>query len=275
MDDDFLARIVERLKGVRGVAAVVLGGSRGRGMPRPDSDYDVGIYVDSPETFDIAALNRVAQNLDDEHRADLCTPIGGWGPWVTGGGWLVINGEHVDFIYRELPRVRRVMDDCRAGKIEIGHQPGHPFGFVSAVYMGEVATCQLLWDRDGALAALKAETRPYPAVLKRTLMATRWEAGFCAAIAEKPARRGDLNYIGGALFRGAMCLALALFGLNEQWWLNEKGAVELASSFELCPPRFAERVSEMFTLVGTDALRAVALLTELDREVAALCDEQA
>jgi hypothetical protein len=278
MGDDFLAGfagIVEQLSGVRGVEAVVLGGSRGRGTHSPDSDYDVGIYFDSPETFDIARLNGIAQSLDDEHRAGLCTPVGGWGPWVNGGGWLLIKGAHVDFIYRELPRIQRVVDDCLAGKIEVGYQPGHPFGFVSAIYMGEIATCRLLWDRQGELAALKAKTQPYPPALKRALMAMGWEAGFCAAIAEKPAKRGDLNYVAGALFRGATCLALALFGLNEQWWLNEKGAVELASSFSLCPPRFAERVNEMFTLVGTDAPRAVAMLAELDGEVAALCKASA
>jgi hypothetical protein len=154
-------------------------------------------------------------------------------------------------------------------------QAGHPFGFVSAIYMGEVATCRMLWDKRGELAALKAKTQPYPPALKRALIATGWEAGFCAAIAEKPAQRGDLNYVAGALFRGASCLALALFALNEQWWLNEKGAVELASSFALRPPRFARRVSEMFGLIGVDALRAVAMLNELDREVAALCDAHA
>jgi len=274
MGDDFWAgftEIVDQLSGVRGVSAVVLGGSRGRGTHLPDSDYDIGIYFDSPETLDIAALNGVAQAFDDEHRADLCTPVGGWGPWVVGGGWLRINGEQVDFIYRELPRVRRVLEDCLVGKIEVGYQPGHPFGFVSAIYTGEVATCRSLWARDAELAALKAKTQSYPPALKRTLIARfAWEAGFCAKIAEKSAQRGDLNYVAGALFRGATSLTLALFGLNERWWLNEKGAVEMAASFEVCPSRFAERVREMLTLMGTDAPRAIAMLSELDREVAAL-----
>jgi predicted nucleotidyltransferase len=270
MGNAFISTIAERLRDVPGISAVVLGGSRGRGAARPDSDYDLGIYFDSPDAFDIATLNHVAQDLDDEHRADLCTPIGGWGTWVVGGGWLRVDGAPVDFIYRELPRVQRVMDDCRVGKIEIGRQPGHPFGFVSAIYMGEVATCQLLWDRDGALAALKAQTQPYPPALKRALLDKRWEAAFCTAIAEKPAKRGDLNYVAGALFRGTTCLALALFGLNAQWWLNEKGAVELAGSFPLSPLRFTARVNETMTLIGTDAPRAVAALAELDAEVTGL-----
>jgi hypothetical protein len=274
MDEAFISTIAERLRDVPGISAVVLGGSRGRGAAKPDSDYDLGIYFDSPEAFDIAALNRVAQDLDDEHRAGLCTPIGGWGPWVVGGGWLRVNGAPVDFIYRELPRVQRVMDDCLVGKVEIGSQAGHPFGFLSAIYAGEVATCRVLWDAHGDVQALKAKTQPYPPALKRALLNKRWEAGFCAAIAEKPARRGDLNYVAGVLFRGAACLALALFGLNEQWWLNEKGAVELAGSFPLSPPRFAARVNEMMRLIGADAPSAVAALAELDAEVSALCEAQ-
>jgi predicted nucleotidyltransferase len=272
MDDAFISTIAERLRDVPGISAVVLGGSRGRGTARPDSDYDLGIYFDSPDAFDIATLNRIAQDLDDEHRADLCTPIGGWGLWVVGGGWLRVDGAPVDFIYRELPRVRRVVDDCLVGKVETGSQAGHPFGFVSATYMGEVATCRVLWERDGALAALKSKTQPYPPALKRALLDKRWEAGFCAAIAEKPARRGDLNYVTGALFRGTTSLALALFGLNAQWWLNEKGAVELAGSFLFSPLRFAERVNDMIAVAGVDAPRAVAMLAELDREVTALCE---
>jgi len=268
-----LAEIVDQLSGVRGVCAVVLGGSRGRGTHLPDSDYDIGLYFDSAENLDIAALNRVAQTFDDEQRADLCTPVGGWGPWVVGGGWLFIHDVQVDFIYRELPRVQRVVDDCLVGKIEVAYQPGHPFGFVSAIYIGEVATCRTLWTRDAQLAALKAKTQPYPPALKAALPAKFvWEAGFCAKIAEKSARRGDLNYVAGALFRGVTCLALALFGLNEQWWLNEKGAVEIAAGFELCPPRFAERVRELLTRMGTDAPNAVAMLADLTRDVAVLSD---
>ena len=252
---------------VAGVEAVVLGGSRGRGNARPDSDTDIGIYYDSAATFDIAALNRVAQRIDDAHRSEICTPVGGWGPWVTGGGWLLVNGKQVDFIYRDLPRVARVIDDCIAGKIEIGYQAGHPFGFLSPIYMGEVATCKILCDPHGTLAALKAKTQPYPPALKRALSGMAWEAGFSLSMLPKAIARGDGALLAGHAFRAIMCLTQALFALNEQYCLNEKGSVQLAASFLLCPPRYAERVNEAIALLGTQPDAAHAVLNQLNTDV--------
>jgi hypothetical protein len=271
MEPSLLTTIVARLAPIAGLRGIVLGGSRGRGTARPDSDVDIGLYFESPEAFDIAALNRAARELDDEHREGLCTQVGGWGPWVTGGGWLRIGGQPVDLIYRELPRVARVIDECLAGRITIGYQAGHPFGFPSSIYAGEVATCQVLLDPDGALAKLKSKTRPYPpALAKATIDLLAWEAGFCAAIAEKPARRGDLYYVAGTLFRGASCLTQTLFALNGAWWLNEKGAVALAAALPRCPPRYAERANAVFAAIGTDALAAIAELRALDNDVQSL-----
>ena len=252
---------------VAGVEAAVLGGSRGRGNHKPDSDYDIGIYFDSTETFNIAALNRVAQTWDDEHRENLCTQVGGWGPWVTGGGWLLVNGEHVDFIYRELPRVAQVMDDCIAGKIEIGYQAGHPFGFMSSIYMGEVATSKVMRDPYRKLAALKAKTQPYPPALKRAITGMAWEAGFSLSMFPKTIAREDGAYLAGHAFRAIMCMTQALFALNEQYCLNEKGSVALAGTFKLCPPRYAERVNGAIYLLGTQPAQAHAALVQLDVEV--------
>jgi hypothetical protein len=262
-----LEAIAGEVMQVAGVEAVVLGGSRGRGNHKPDSDYDLGIYFDSSATFDIAALNRVAQTWDDDHRSDICTPVGGWGPWVTGGGWLLVNGEHVDFIYRELPRVARVIDNCIAGKIEIGYQAGHPFGFMSSIYMGEVATSKILRDPQGTLTALKAKTQPYPPALKRYIMGMAWEAGFSLSMFPKTIARSDGACLAGHAFRAIMCLTQALFALNEQYCLNEKGAVPLAATFPLCPPRYSERVNEVITLLGTQPALAQTCLTQLNADV--------
>jgi len=142
MDDPSLIALGERLASVGGVVAVVLGGSRARGTHRPDSDTDLGLYYRGD--LDLAALRALASATADLP-AEVTAP-GGWGPWVNGGAWLTIAGARVDWIYRDLDRVRRIWSDCQAGRYEIGAQPGHPLGYYSHSYAGETAQCRVLAD---------------------------------------------------------------------------------------------------------------------------------
>src|SRR5688572_302493 len=107
--ETLLQKIVEEVKKVEGVKAIVLGGSRARGTHTLASDIDLGIYYHSNSPLDLTELSRVATRLDDEHRKDVITPLGGWGPWINGGGWLKIQSQPVDFLYRDLTRVRAVI----------------------------------------------------------------------------------------------------------------------------------------------------------------------
>ncbi len=45
-EDAMLARFVEALRSVPGLAALVLGGSRSRGAAGPASDHDLGLYYE-------------------------------------------------------------------------------------------------------------------------------------------------------------------------------------------------------------------------------------
>jgi len=78
MVEGLLDEISRELEGIPGIIGIVLGGSRARGTHHEKSDIDIGIYYD--ETLDIGELNKVAAKLDDEHRENLVTQIGGWGP---------------------------------------------------------------------------------------------------------------------------------------------------------------------------------------------------
>jgi predicted nucleotidyltransferase len=81
MEDVSLIDLGRRLASVRGVIAVVLGGSRARGTHRPDSDTDLGLFYRGE--LDIAALRALAAELTGEP-VEVTEP-GGWGPWVNGG----------------------------------------------------------------------------------------------------------------------------------------------------------------------------------------------
>jgi predicted nucleotidyltransferase len=270
--------IVERLRSVDGLVGVVLGGSRARGIHTPTSDIDLGLFYDPAKPPDLAALRQIAAELDDEHRPDLITSLGGWGPWINGGGWLKVRSLPVDFLYRDLAKVTAIIDECCAGRVEIAYQPGHPHGFVTSIYMAEIAHCQLLWDATGALAALKAKTQPYPAALRQATIAKFWwEVGFSLNVAEKATGRGDVSYVGGCCFRAVACLMQTLFALNSQYLMNEKGAVALASAFPLTIPDLQPRIETAFANLTPNPAaldKAVATLRDVAQECAVLVDRQ-
>ncbi|RIK39619.1 MAG: DNA polymerase subunit beta [Chloroflexi bacterium] len=264
--------LVERLRRIDGIAAIVLGGSHAGGHALPTSDLDVGLYYQPNAPIDIAALAAAVTALNDTPRPDLVTPLGGWGPWINGGGWLRIQGQAVDLLYRDLDRVAQVCEACASGQVEMAYQPGHPHGFVSPIYAGEIAVCRPLWDPDGAVAALKARVLPYPLALQRALLDKfGWEMSFALETARKPAARGEVSYVAGCCFRCVACLMQVLFALNKEYLLNEKGAVRRADSLPLRPPRLAERIHSAFAHLASPADAAAALdklgglVAEVDR----------
>ena len=225
----------------------MLGGSRARGTHSETSDIDLGIYYYPASALDLIELARVASEIDDEHRVNLVTGVGGWGPWINGGGWLKVDRRSVDLLYRDLDKVSRVIADSCEGRFEIAYQPGHPHAFKSYIYLSEVALCQPLWDPHGTVARLKGKTQPYPPRLKRAIIdAFWWETDFSLKIGQKSMSRGDVAYAAGCCFRCVACLAQTLFAINEQYWMNEKGAVALASGFQASPAQFSERVQSVF-----------------------------
>ncbi|WP_437852459.1 nucleotidyltransferase domain-containing protein [Sorangium sp. So ce363] len=288
---DVAARVAARLGAIPGVVAVVLGGSRARGAGHPDSDVDLGIYYEPESPPDLAALRALARELcaggaegdvaalaRELHASaaeDVVTPPGAWGPWINGGAWLEIEGHRVDWLYRDLARVRRVIGECRAGQVTCDYQPGHPHGFLSANYLADIHDCRPLFDPEGALAPLKALVTPYPPALRRALLERfLWEAGFAIDTAKKAGRRGDVFYVSGCLFRAAACLVQALFAMNERYLSNEKGALPRTRALSRCPQGFAGRVEATLAAPGEGAEALLASLGRMEaiaREVRELC----
>ncbi|GAA4876002.1 nucleotidyltransferase domain-containing protein [Kitasatospora terrestris] len=250
--DDELMDLAGRLARVDGVVGVCLGGSRARGTHRPDSDYDLGLYYRRP--LDTGQLRDLARQLTGKD-VDVTEP-GGWGPWVDGGAWLTVDGHRVDWLYRDLDRVAHSAREARAGRYEIGTQPGHPLGVHSHAYAGELALGRVLADPGGEVTRLRAELADYPVALGEALVAqARWEAPFVLAGARKGAARGDAFYVHGCLFRAVGALVQAMHGRAGQWLINEKGAVASAALLPGAPEHFAERVRAVFA--GDDLNGAV------------------
>ncbi|MER5349667.1 DUF4037 domain-containing protein [Kitasatospora sp. NPDC002551] len=232
-----------RLAGVPGVVGVVLGGSRARGEHRPDSDWDLGLYYRGAPDLD--ALREVAGP-----GVEVAGP-GGWGPWVDGGAWLTVEGlGRVDWILRDLDRVDRVRADCLAGRYEVGIQAGHPLGFWSPCYVGELALGRVLADPSGELAERRAAYAGYPEPLRAALMASTWEAGFLLDGAAKGAARGDTLYVVLCLSRAVGILVQALYAADRRWCLNEKGALAVAGELPAAPAGFGPRARALLAAPG-------------------------
>lgn len=267
---DTLTTIVERLKPVAGINALVLGGSRARGNETPGSDIDIGIYYDAEKGLDIAALRQAAAELDDDRRVNVVTEPGEWGPWINGGGWLKVNEMPVDLLFREQNKVAHVIEECSLGRIAMDYQPGHPHGFASSIYLAEVALCQALWDPSGIVTRLKSKATPYPpAFQKATIEKFWWEAAFALDHGYKGIGKNDLAYIAGCLFRCAACLNQVLFAMNEVFLMNEKGAAAVVDSFPKAPGKYSARINSIFSSITEDRellKKAFGLMRELIQE---------
>jgi predicted nucleotidyltransferase len=276
--------VTQRLSNVEGVVAVVIGGSHARGDAKPDSDIDLALYYHPDKPLDIASLRELVDELEgvdpklERYKDRGPTELGGWGPLINGGAWLEIQGQRMDWLYSDIVQVQGAISDAVAGKSVLHHQPGHPHGFHSHMFAGQVHVARALYDPTGAFAALKEQVLEYPPNLQRALIKDfLWQAGFALQVAEKSAKRAESFYVAGCLFQSAACLVQVLFALNKQFFLNEKGSVDLVDTFVLKPNKFAARVHTMLGSLGTTAVELQERLEgfyKLTDETKRLCESK-
>jgi hypothetical protein len=195
----------------------------------------------------------VANQFDDAPRQDILTSFGEWGPWINGGGWLTIKSQRVDLLYSNLEHIEHHIQETLEGRSILNHQPGHPHGFHTHMFAGQVHLCKVLFDPHNKIGNLKELLKPYPAKLKASLIKDfLWQAEFALHVAEKGASRGDIFYVNGFLFDCAASLVQVLFALNETFWLNEKGAMDITESFKYKPMHFRKIIETVLANIGTN-----------------------
>lgn len=269
-----LNKVTKELEILPGIVGVVLGGSRARGTHQDTSDIDIGIYYDESAGFDISEVSNVATKLDDENRENLVSGLREWGDWINGGAWLLIEGYHVDLIFRDVNRVEEIIEDCLLGKVSIHYHTGHPHGFLNMMYMGEVSICKILADKTKRITELKVNTIPYPKALKDAVVAYfMFEASFSFMFAKDNVEKDDLSYVVGHCYRTIACLNQVLFAWNEEYCINEKKAVRMIDGFAKKPEGYKERINNVITLLSSDVdstNQGIGILEEIISEVEGL-----
>lgn len=270
LSQEDLGHLADRICQVRGVVGVLLGGSRARGDHTVESDVDLGLYYDPP--LDTGALGKLAREVAGP-KAQVTEP-GEWGHWVDGGGWLSIDGIDVDWIYRDLNRVRAAWEDAKQGRYRFHAQIGHPLGVPDFAYVGEVALGVILADPTGHLTVLQDQTAAYPPQLAEALIQALWEASFLIGTARKAVSRSDTTFVAGCLFRVICLCAHALHGRSGRWLVNEKGAVASAARLDLAPDDFARRAHDVVANLGRgrrELATALDAADDLVRETTSAC----
>jgi predicted nucleotidyltransferase len=258
-----------RLGAIRGISAVVLGGSRARGHARPESDIDLGLLYSEAAPFTIQSVRELAEVVNDT-AGPVVTNFYEWGPWVNGGAWLTIGGQRVDFIYRSLEHMERVIAEAEAGRYELHYAQQPPFGFFSATYLGEIAVGIPLCDPNGRLDVLKRRVAVYPEALRQAVVQDYlWSAEFGLAVfARKFAARSDAYGTAACLTCAVNQLVLVLFALNRKYPINDKTALAEVSEFEQAPREFGSRVQKTLAHLGASpaelitAVESVAQLVQ-------------
>lgn len=266
-EKDILKEVTEAYRRCPFIMGIVLGGSRATGTATAQSDIDIGIYYDS-DRVDYEELNDIARQLDDSHREGLVCREGEWGNWVNCGGWLVIHGCHVDLIMRDWSRVKGIVRGTDEGICSCHYQTGHPHGFMDVMYRGELASCKVLYGREGEFGTIKNQAEVYPPRLKKSLVdGFLFESGFSCMFVEKYANQGDAYYLAGHVFRSLSALNQVIFALNEKWLLNEKRAVRRIEDFEIRPEGYSQKVEKIVGGIVASPEETAGRLKELCDEV--------
>jgi hypothetical protein len=267
-----LAEVLDGVCAVRGVIAVALGGSYARGTQHPGSDIDLGLYYSESQPFVIEDIRQVAEQVATSPA--VVTDFYEWGAWVNGGAWIPTRVGKVDFLYRNVDQVRRVIEDAHAGKVDLDFCRQPPYGFHGVTYLGETQVALPLYDPSNILIALKKAVASFPPALKHSIVREYlWGVEVTLLFAHDFATRADVYNTAGCLTRGLSYLTQVLFALNETYFIADKGAIEAIEAFPISPRTYADRVNQILARPGRTSVelaRAVASFEALFHDVVGL-----
>ena len=257
-----ITALADRLQALPPIKSIVLGGSHAEGTANKASDIDLGLYYFDDRPIDINALAELVIDFDPTAKP---TTLYEWGPYVNGGVWMTIDGQHVDLIYRSLNQLDNIIDDALAGQMAHHYWQQPAFGYHSQMMLADLTISQTLFDPDELLASQLARITPYPDAFKTAMIDSAMAAAdLCLYQLEKAQSQQDQYALLGNRARFAYMLTLALFALNECWYRQDKGAWAKLAGFDLLPANAADRLHALTT--------HTADLTDVQSLFSELCD---
>ena len=120
--------------------------------------------------------------------------------------------------------MEQIIKDTEQGIVTANYQTGHPHGYISAMYRGELAISKILYAKNESLCELKKSGRTlsnrFAERINRIFYV--WEAGFSLMFAENNIDKDDVSYVCGHCFQKHIFPNQVLFAVNKEYCINEK-----------------------------------------------------
>lgn len=204
-----VTKLVNELATMRGVVAVVLGGSHAVGSNDDSSDWDLGLYYRGE--IDLTALAA----------RGVVHPPGSWGRLMNGGAWLQCDGLRVDVLLRDLDIVEHWMRRAAEGEFEVDALLGYVAGIPTYTLAAELASCRVLQG------TIPASTYP-PKLITAGPPRWRFCRSFSLGYARMHAKRDNLVGAIGQTAKAVMEEAHAIMCERGEWVCNEKRLIDTA-----------------------------------------------
>lgn len=269
---DLLDRIVNDLKTIECIVAIVLGGSYATGMATEESDLDIGIYYHDHQFFNIEKIRNIAKNYALNNRFTV-TELYEWGPWVNGGAWIETSSGKIDFLYRNIEQIKSTIAKAQRGECENHFEQQPPYGFSSVIYLAETQYCIPLYDPYAVIEQLKVTVQVYPQALKQTIVQdSLWSAEFTILHAEMFVNKGDVYNLVGCLARAIKNIVNALFAINEYYPIGDKRAITVLEGLKKRPFVLEKKINRILYLKENMLNDNVNALKNLFEEVVGLAN---
>jgi predicted nucleotidyltransferase len=270
--EQILNLLVNDLKDIQRITAIVLGGSYATGHATEISDLDIGIYYHEKYPFDTEEIKKIAKKYALDN-TPIVTDFYQWGPWVNGGAWMNTSAGKVDFLYRNIEQVTATIQKSKKGEWENHYEQQPPYGFSSVIYLAECQSCIPLYDPENIISQLKKQVSDYPSELKHTIINdSLWSAEFTLIQADTYSKKHDIFNVAGCLTRAVKNIVSALFAINELYPIGDKKAIEILERSDKKPDQLKTIIEDILCINRQSPIENVIIMKQLFEQTVSLSE---